>query len=158
MKFARPVFVTRRVSFSAAHRYHNPTWNEEKNRQVFGPCNHRYGHGHNYELEATVVGDVDPETGMVMNLRDLDAVLKEVVVARLDHRHLNEELPEWKENIPTTENLAVDLWRRLAPRLERPNAQLFRVRLYESATLFAEYYGSPIDQEGQEDNADDLHV
>ncbi len=143
MSFARPVLITRRVSFCAAHRYHNSSWDDETNRRVFGACNHRYGHGHNYELDVTVIGDIDPETGMVMNLRTLDTILNDVVVSRLDHRHLNEELPEWKEKIPTTENLAIDLWQRLFDKIERPNARLFRVRIYESPTLFAEYFGPP---------------
>lgn len=137
----RPVYITRSVSFSAAHRYHNPNWSPEKNREVFGPCNNPFGHGHNYSLEVTVCGDVDPETGMVMNLSEIASVLEEEIVDRLDHRHLSEELPEWKTKVPTTENLAIDIWNRLAPRLERPHARLYRVRLYESPDLFAEYYG-----------------
>ncbi len=137
----RPVDITRRVSFCAAHRYHNPAWSLEKNREIFGPCNNQFGHGHNYELEVTVRGDVDPETGMVVNLSEIAAVLHEEVFARMDHRHLSEELPEWKSKIPTTENLAIDIWNRLVARLERPHARLYRVRLYESPNLFAEYFG-----------------
>jgi 6-pyruvoyltetrahydropterin/6-carboxytetrahydropterin synthase len=143
----RPVHITRKVRFSAAHRYYNPRWNEERNREVFGSCYSRHGHGHNYELEVTVAGEVDPETGMVLNLRDIDAILQEEVVSRLDHRHLNEELPEWRERVPTTENLAVALWERLAPRLESRQARLFRVRLFESPDLYAEYFGGSSRQE-----------
>ena len=138
---SRVVDITRRVSFCAAHRYHNPDWSPERNREVFGPCNNAYGHGHNYELEVTVRGSVDPETGMVIHLAEIASILHEEVFVRLDHRHLSEELPEWKSKIPTTENLAVDIWNRLAPRLERPNAGLYRVRLYESPDLYAEYFG-----------------
>ncbi len=141
MSKSRPVHITRRVSFCAAHRYHNPEWSAERNQEVFGACNRPHGHGHNYELEVTVVGEVTAETGMVLNLTEVDAVLQQEVVDRLDHRHLNEELPEWKKNNPTTENLAVSIWERIAPRLQREHARLHRVRLYESPTLFAEFYG-----------------
>ncbi len=137
----RPVFITRRVSFCAAHRYHKPSWSAEKNGDVFGPSNNPFGHGHNYELEVTLQGEVDPDTGMVMHLSEVDAILREHVIDRLDHRHLSEELPEWKEQIPTTENIVVDIWNRIAGHLERPRARLYRVCLYESPALFAEYYG-----------------
>lgn len=137
----RPVYLTRRARFCAAHRYHNPRWSDEKNREVFGPCNREFGHGHNYEVEVTVVGEVDPATGMVLNLRDVDRVLQEEVIARLDHRHLNEELPEWQRAVPTTENIAVDLWQRLEPRFRSPTSRLHRVRLFESPDIYAEYLG-----------------
>ncbi len=141
MKERRPVYISRRVGFCAAHRYHNESWSREENLRVFGPCNNEHGHGHNYELEVTVVGEVDPATGMVLNLREVDEILTRHVVARLDHRHLNRDLPEWSDRVPTTENLARDIWERIRPELSRPNASLYRVRLYESPTLFAEYYG-----------------
>lgn len=137
----RPVYISRRVEFSAAHRYHNPRWSAEKNREVFGPCNSPFGHGHNYKLQVTVAGSVDPETGMIVNLRDIDAVLQEHVVGRLDHRHINEELPEWHDRNPTTENLVVDIWERIEPLMRYANARLHRVRLYESPSLYSEYYG-----------------
>ena len=141
MKLRRPVYITRKARFSAAHRYHNPAWTAEKNREVFGPCNNPFGHGHNYEVEVTVEGEVDAETGMVMNLREIDAVLDEEVVSRMDHRHLNEELPEWKDRVPTTENIAIAIWQRVEPRLVRKSARLHRVRVYESPELYAEYLG-----------------
>lgn len=137
----RTVYISRKARFCASHRYHNPSWSDAKNREVFGPCNNPHGHGHNYELEVTVSGEVDPETGMILNLREIDDILKAEVVARLDHRHLNEDLPEWKSRIPTTENLAIDIWERIAPIFRERNATLFRVRLYESPDLYAEYHG-----------------
>ena len=136
------VRATRRVHFSAAHRLFRSDWPDERNSEVFGDCSNQSWHGHNYELEVTVRGDVDPETGMVINLSEIAAVLHEEVFSRIDHRHLSEELPEWKSKIPTTENLAIDIWNRLVARLERPHARLYRVRLYESPNLFAEYYGN----------------
>lgn len=141
MKPRRQLYLTRKTRFSAAHRYHNPAWSEAKNREVFGPCNNPFGHGHNYEVEVTVEGEVDPETGMVLNLSEIDAVLEEEVVSRMDHRHLNEELPEWKERVPTTENIAIAIWERIEPRLARRNARLHSVRVHESPDLYAEYLG-----------------
>ncbi len=135
------VHVTRKARFSAAHRYHNPAWSAEKNREVFGPCNNPFGHGHNYEVEVTVVGSVDPATGMVINLREIDKILQEEVISRMDHRHLNEELPEWRHRVPTTENLAIAIWERIAPRLLGGYSRLFRVRICESPDLYAEYFG-----------------
>jgi 6-pyruvoyltetrahydropterin/6-carboxytetrahydropterin synthase len=137
----RTVYISRKVRFCASHRYHNPAWSDAKNREVFGPCNNAHGHGHNYELVVTVSGEVDPETGMILNLREIDDILQAEVVARLDHRHLNEDLPEWSSRIPTTENLAIDIWQRIAPIFRERNAALFRVRIYESPDLYAEYHG-----------------
>lgn len=135
------VYISRRAMFSASHRYHNPRWSDEKNREVFGACNRPFGHGHNYEVEVTVAGQVDPETGMVLNLREIDAILNDEVISRLDHRHLNEEVPEWKDRIPSTENIAIAIWERIAPRLARSHARLHRVRVHESPDLYAEYLG-----------------
>jgi len=135
------VYISRKARFCAAHRYHNPAWSAERNREVFGACNHPYGHGHNYEVEVTVAGQVHPDTGMVLNLREIDDVLKAEVISRMDHRHLNEELPEWKDRIPTTENLAIAIWERIAPRIRERGAQLHCVRIFESPDLYAEYMG-----------------
>jgi len=141
MTAARTVYITRKARFSAAHRYHVADWRPERNREVFGASNNPFGHGHNYDVEVTVAGEVEPETGMVLNLREIDGIVAEEVVSRLDHRHLNEELPEWRARVPTTENLAIDIWQRLAPRLDRKQARLYRVRVYESPDLYAEYLG-----------------
>jgi 6-pyruvoyltetrahydropterin/6-carboxytetrahydropterin synthase len=135
------VRISRKGRFSAAHRYHNRAWTPDKNREVFGACNNPFGHGHNYEVEVTVEGEVDPDTGMVMNLREIDAILNAEVISRLDHRHLNEELPEWRDKVPTTENLAASIWERLEPRLARPNARLQRIRVYESPDIYADCFG-----------------
>jgi len=137
----RKVQITRKAGFSASHRYYNPAWSEERNREVFGPCANPFGHGHNYEVEVTVEGEVDPQTGMVLNLREIDQVLQEEVVSRMDHRHLNEELPEWRSKVPTTENLAIEIWARVAPRLQGRSWRLHRVRVHESPDLYAEYFG-----------------
>jgi 6-pyruvoyltetrahydropterin/6-carboxytetrahydropterin synthase len=136
-----PLFLSRKAAFCASHRYHNPNWSDERNRVVFGPCNNPHGHGHNYVLEVTISGNIDPETGMVLNLRDVDAVIQEEVVSRLDHRYINLEVPEFEQVIPTTENLTLYIWARLEPAFRRAGRKLHRVRLYETPELYAEYLG-----------------
>ncbi|MFQ6045127.1 MAG: 6-pyruvoyl tetrahydropterin synthase family protein [Gemmatimonadales bacterium] len=137
------VTLTRVVHFNAAHRYFRPEWSAEKNREVFGACSDEHGHGHQYECHVTVSGDLQEETGMVSNLGELDRVLEEEITQALDHRHLNQDVPEFAfgQQIPTTEALAVYIWRRVAPRLQ-PGAKLERVRVYEDPLLYAEYDGS----------------
>ena len=137
-------YLSRKIYFSSAHRYHNPNWDEAKNKEVFGPCNNPHGHGHNYELEVIIKGPVDPDTGMVMNLTDLDHILKDKIMKALDHRHLNFEVDFFKENIPTTENIAVYCWNELQPCFESPQS-LYKLRLYENPELFVEYYGETSD-------------
>lgn len=128
--------ITRRVEFSAAHFYHNPKFSEEENRRVFGKCANAHGHGHNYALEVTIAGEPDPETGMVLDLKELKALLQKEVVDRMDHRNLNFEVPELAGKIPTCENIAAVIWQLLEPKIHR--GQLDRVRLYESQDLFAD--------------------
>lgn len=135
------IHLTRTVRFAAAHRYWRDDWTEERNRRVFGACANPHGHGHNYVLEVTVAGDPDPETGFVTDLGRLDALLDEEVVARLDHRHLNHEVPEFGPGrlVPTTENIVAHLWERLEPHMG--GAKLVRLRLREDVDLWADCYG-----------------
>lgn len=140
-RFESAVYVTRKTTFCASHRYHNPDWSDEENRRVFGACNNPYGHGHNYEVEVTVCGPIDRETGMVLNLRELDDLLEKEVVSRFDHRYINKEVSEFETTIPTTENIALHIWDRLEPALRRRRSRLHRVRLYESADFYVEYLG-----------------
>ena len=133
------VYLTRKCEFSAAHFYHNPALSADENQRIFGKCNNRNGHGHNYTLEVTVKGNVDPRSGFVVDLKVLKEVMTREVLDALDHRHLNFEVPEFGELIPTTENLAIVIWRRLQPKLHF--AQLYRVRVYETPDLFADFYG-----------------
>lgn len=133
------VRVTRKLHFSAGHRLHLPRWDEEKNREVFGACSNPAGHGHNYDLEVTVEGEVDPETGFVLDLSRLKALVKEHVVDDIDHTNLNEDV-SWMEGVnPTTENLAVKIWQRLEGRLG--DAELVSVKLWETERNMAEYRG-----------------
>jgi 6-pyruvoyltetrahydropterin/6-carboxytetrahydropterin synthase len=133
------IYLTRRAEFSASHFYHNPAMSEEENRRVFGKCANPHGHGHNYTLEVTVEGEVDPATGMVLDLKDLKRVLEKEVLDLLDHRFLNEEVPVFRTVIPTTENIAVEIWKMLAPKLTL--GKLYRIRLYETPDLYVDYYG-----------------
>lgn len=131
------VRVTRRTTFAAAHVLCRPEWNDARNREVFGAC--ATDHGHNYILEVTVEGRLDPETGMVVNLRDLDTVIRRHFVDHVDHRHLNRDVELLRGQVPTAENVALAAWRALAPRLTP--ARLVRVRLTESENNAVEVIG-----------------
>lgn len=134
--------LTRVVAFSAAHRYYRPEWSDARNREVFAACANEHGHGHNYECHVTIAGPLDDETGMVMNLRDLDRLLQEEISNRLDHRFLNYVVPEFApgRRIPTCEEVAVYLWRRLTPRMPT-GVTLVRIRIHEDQFLYAEVTG-----------------
>jgi len=135
-------YLTRQVRFSAAHRYHRPEWSAEENQRVFGPCNNPYGHGHNYLLEVMIEGEIDPQTGYSIDLGVLDQILAEEVVERFDHQFINHVVEEFGAGrlIPTTENILAYLWKKIENRIPEP-ARLYRLRLYEDPTLFADYYG-----------------
>jgi 6-pyruvoyltetrahydropterin/6-carboxytetrahydropterin synthase len=133
------VYLTRKAEFSASHFYHNPEFSAEENRRVFGKCNNPNGHGHNYTLEVTVKGEVDRRSGFVVDLKQLKEIMMREVIDVLDHRFLNKEIPEFEDQIPTTENLAINIWNRLRTKLSV--AKLHRVRVYETPDLFVDYYG-----------------
>lgn len=133
------VYLSRRCEFSAAHYYHNPEFSAEENQRIFGKCNNRNGHGHNYTLEVTVKGKVDPRSGFVVDLKQLKETMTREVLDAMDHRHLNLEVPEFRNQIPTTENLAIAIWQRLQSKLTV--AQLHRVRVYEMPDLYVDFYG-----------------
>lgn len=134
------IYLTRKIEFSASHYYHNPVFSPEENRRVFGKCANLQGHGHNYTLEVTVAGEPDESTGMVLDLKELKDILEREIMDRMDHRHLNHEVPELAGKIPTTENIAVTIWDLLQPKITR--GHLHRVRLYEMPDLFVDCYGS----------------
>jgi 6-pyruvoyltetrahydropterin/6-carboxytetrahydropterin synthase len=140
-KGGRPtmIYLTRRAEFSASHYFHSPAFSAEENQRLFGKCNNPRGHGHNYVLEVTVRGPIDSRSGMVLDLKQLKEILHNEVIEVLDHRFLNEEVPAFRHLIPTTENLAVEIWRMLAPQLE--SCELHRIRLYETPDLFVDYFG-----------------
>ena len=131
--------VTRRVHFSAGHRLHSPDLSEEENRSVFGLCNNPTGHGHNYDLEVTVEGEIDPVTGYVMDLRALKRLLEEMVLDDVDHANLNVDVEWMRGVVPTTENLAVAIWNRLEDGLT--GGRLVCVKLWETERNLVEYRG-----------------
>jgi 6-pyruvoyltetrahydropterin/6-carboxytetrahydropterin synthase len=137
-----PVSLTRTAAFRAVHRLYRPDWTEDRNRQVFGPLSEPPGHPHDYRCAVTVCGPVEGRMGRVIDLGDLDRILQEEVVTRLDGKHLNEDVPglAYGQMLPTCEALAMDLYRRIAPRLPR-GVTLERVRIMEDSTLYADCTG-----------------
>jgi 6-pyruvoyltetrahydropterin/6-carboxytetrahydropterin synthase len=130
--------LTRRYRFAASHRLHRPNFSESENQLIYGKCSSPYGHGHNYSLEVTVSGAVNPETGMVANLGELDPFVEREVVEAFDHKYLNEEVNEFSEEVPTAENICREIYRRLKT---FPAAQLERVRLEETSKNSFEFDG-----------------
>ena len=134
------VTVSRRAHFNAAHRLYRPNWSDEKNEAIFGKCNNPHYHGHNYELIVSVTGEVDPETGYVVDVKTLKDFIKSEVEDVLDHKNLNLEVPEFKETNPTAENIVIFIYNKLKVVLEE-RLQL-EVTLYETARNFVSYSGN----------------
>jgi 6-pyruvoyltetrahydropterin/6-carboxytetrahydropterin synthase len=128
----------RRYRFSASHRLHSAHLTEEENCRVFGKCNNPYGHGHNYVVEVTVSGDVDPATGMIANLAGLDAFVERHMLDEFDLKSLNEDVPAFRDTVPTTENLCIEIFQRLQ---SFPSAKLERIRIEETGKNSFEYAG-----------------
>ena len=134
------VRATRTLHFAAAHRLHRADWSEERNRDVFGDCSNPNWHGHNYELDVTVEGEIDPSTGYVMDLGRLRDIVESAVIEDLDHRNLNLDVAWMKGINPTTENLVVAIWHRIAPALPG-GVELRRLELRETPRNRVEYEG-----------------
>jgi 6-pyruvoyltetrahydropterin/6-carboxytetrahydropterin synthase len=135
------MWITRRVEFSASHSCYNPALSEAENDALYGADANPHGHGHNYSLEVTLEGEPHPVTGMVVDLKEVKSILEAEVLTPMDHRHLNIEVPPFDLVAPTTENLVVEIWRRLAPRFAGGRGRLRSVRLYETADLYVDYEG-----------------
>lgn len=133
------VKVSRKAHFNAAHRLYRPDWEDSKNWEVFGKCNNPNFHGHNYELIVSVTGEIDPETGFVMDMKVLKDLIKDKIEDAFDHKNLNKEVPEFQELNPTAENIAVVIWNKLRPSIEA-NKDL-EVVLYETPRNFVSYSG-----------------
>jgi 6-pyruvoyltetrahydropterin/6-carboxytetrahydropterin synthase len=131
------VAVFRKAHFNAAHRLHNPKWSDERNKEVFGLCNNANYHGHNYELEVQIIGDIDPETGYVYDLGKLSDIIKKDIEKRFDHKNLNLDCPEFKDLNPSAENIVVVIWQILRGQIEMTYD--IKVRLYETPRNFVEY-------------------
>ena len=135
------MLITRKVEFSASHVCRNPALSEEENFAAYGAGANLNGHGHNYEVEVSLSGEPDPVTGMVLDLKDLKQLLREEIEGPYDHRFLNREVPPFDKIVPTTENVARDIWRRLTPHFAGKAQKLHSVRVYETADLFVDYWG-----------------
>lgn len=133
------VAVCRKAHFNAAHRLHNPAWSNEKNREVFGRCNNPNYHGHNYSLEVWVKGEVDPDTGFVMDVKELKDLIDQEIDVRFDHKNLNLDTEEFRNLNPTAENICLVIWRILRKHI-KPELEL-KVRLYETERNIVEYAG-----------------
>jgi 6-pyruvoyltetrahydropterin/6-carboxytetrahydropterin synthase len=128
--------MTKRYRFAASHRLHTPKLSDAENRRVYGKCDSPYGHGHNYEVEVTLGGKVDPATGMIANLGELDPFVERRVTEAFDHKYLNEEIAEFESVVPTSENICKEIFRRLK---EFPGARVERVRVEETSKNSFEY-------------------
>jgi len=140
----RKIYVSRKMEFNAAHRLFNPELSDAENRSIYGKCSNRYGHGHNYELEITLFGRIDRRTGFLFDLKDLKTILEEEIVSRFDHRHLNHDVAELENCVPTTEILAVLIWDILERRMQQfsnRDISLYEVKLYETGKNAVRYLG-----------------
>ncbi len=135
------MLITRRIEFSASHACYNSALSPEENRALYGESPDAHGHGHNYVLEVSLEGEPDPVTGMVFDLKRLKAVLERHVAGPMDHRFLNHEVPPFDRVIPTAENLAIEIWKRIEPELRGDGAKLHSVRIWETEDLSVEYCG-----------------
>lgn len=133
------VYITRKAHFNAAHRLHNPDKSDEWNREAYGKCNHPNWHGHNYDLEVTIAGEPDPDTGYVMDLGALKRIIRENIIEPCDHRNLNLDVEFLQGVIPSSENLVVAFWKQLEPHIT--NARLVSIKLWETERNVAEYRG-----------------
>ncbi len=133
------IFLTRKTEFCASHRLYNPDFSPEKNEKTFGLCNNPNGHGHNYVLEVTVKGEVDPETGMVLDLKTLKKLITLEIIDKVDHKNLNVDVQFMKGLIPTAENIAIKVWEILEPKIM--NGKLHEVKLFESERNIVIYRG-----------------
>ena len=135
------MILTRKAEFSASHVCANPSLSEAENRALYGLAANPNGHGHNYVVEVSIEGEPDRITGMVFDLRELKEILNREVIEPMDHRFLNREVPPFDRVVPTTENIALEVWNRLAPAIDRENVRLKNVRLYETADLYVDCGG-----------------
>ena len=140
----RKVYVSRKIEFNAAHRLFNPHWSDHENVEIYGKCSNKYGHGHNYLVDITISGIVDRDTGFLFDLKELKSILEEEIINRFDHKHLNHDIPELQDCVPTTEVLAVLIWDILEQRLRNINQRelaLHEVKIYETGKNAVRYLG-----------------
>jgi 6-pyruvoyltetrahydropterin/6-carboxytetrahydropterin synthase len=134
------IYITRKEHFNAAHKLFNPAWSEEQNNTTFGKCANKNWHGHNYDLYVTVKGEINPDTGFVVNLKDLSTLIKIDVTGVLDHKNLNMDV-KGMPIMPSTENVAIFIWNILAPEIIEMGAVLHCIKLFETDSNYVEYFG-----------------
>jgi 6-pyruvoyltetrahydropterin/6-carboxytetrahydropterin synthase len=137
------VYVSRKEHFNAAHKLYNSTWTREKNEEIFGACANENWHGHNFDLTVTVAGTPNPDTGFVVDLKTLGALIREEIVAKVDHKNLNVDVEFMQGKIPTIEIFIMEIWKILAPAIKAmaPSSKLHKLLLTETNKQFAEYFG-----------------
>ncbi len=140
------VYVSRKEHFNAAHKLYNPAWSQAKNEEVFGPCANANWHGHNFDLIITVKGKADPDTGFVVDLKKLSTLIRTEVTEKLDHKNLNLDVDFMRDKLASCENLVIEIWKILAPRIKTISkyGSLHSVKLYETPRNFVEYFGEEI--------------
>ncbi|MEO8762324.1 MAG: 6-carboxytetrahydropterin synthase [Bacteroidia bacterium] len=136
------LFITRKEHFNAAHKLYNPQWSEEKNAEIFGKCSNPNWHGHNYNLYVTVKGNINPETGFVVNLKDLSTIIRVEVCDKLDHKNLNLDVDFLKGVMTSTENVTIAIFNILTPKIKQLGAELHSIKLYETENNYVEYFGN----------------
>jgi 6-pyruvoyltetrahydropterin/6-carboxytetrahydropterin synthase len=134
------IYITRKEHFNAAHKLFNPAWSEEQNNATFGKCANKNWHGHNYDLYVTVKGEINPDTGFVVNLKDLSTIIRTDVTEVLDHKNLNMDV-KGMPIMPSTENVAIFIWNILAPKIKEMGAALHCIKLFETDSNYVEYFG-----------------
>ena len=139
----RMIYVSRKEHFNAAHKLYNPSWSKEKNQEVFGPCANENWHGHNYDLIVTVGGTPDPDTGFVIDLKKLSDLIRQEVIEKVDHKNLNLDVDFMSGKMASTENLAIELWNILMPKISGLSkfGRLHSIRLYETPRNYVDYLG-----------------
>ena len=138
----KTVYITRRETFNAAHKLYRPDWSDEKNHEVFGKCSNANWHGHNFTIYVTVKGVPSPDTGFVINLKDLSQIIKDYVVEPMDHKNLNLDVPFLEGLLASTENVVIQVWDQIKPHIERAGGELVKIKLVETENNFVEYYGN----------------
>lgn len=135
------IYITRRERFNAAHKLYREDWTKEENLAVFGKCSNKNWHGHNYELFVTVKGEIKPETGFVVDLKELRDIINKEIIDKIDHSNINLDVDFMKGKMASTEVLAVEIWKQLLPHIEKDGVQLHAIKLCETENNYVEYFG-----------------
>ena len=143
MQLSNIAYITRKEHFNAAHKLYNPKWSKEKNEEVFGPCANENWHGHNFDLEVTVCGEPEPDTGFVVNFKDLGRLIKDEILEKVDHKNLNLDVDFMLNILPSCENIAIEFWKILSRKLPTitSTGKLYKIKVTETPGNFVEYYG-----------------